>query len=86
VAIAERAGESLAHLVPDIRRTAELVQEIADASREQNQGAQQVNQAIQQLDQTIQANALATSDMSQIAESLAVQARTMQESIGFFKV
>ncbi|MBF0098019.1 MAG: methyl-accepting chemotaxis protein [Magnetococcales bacterium] len=86
VAIAERAGESLTHLVPDIRRTAELVQEIADASKEQNQGAQQVNQAIQQLDQAIQANAVATSDLSQVAESLAVQARTMQESIGFFKV
>ncbi|WP_193771264.1 methyl-accepting chemotaxis protein [Candidatus Magnetaquicoccus inordinatus] len=86
VSIAEQAGRSLARLVPDIQRTAELVQEIADASAEQNQGAQQVNQAIQQLDQVIQANALATSEMSEVAESLAVQARTMQESIGFFKV
>ncbi len=86
VTIAEQAGSSLARLVPDIRRTAELVQEIADASEEQSQGAQQVNQAIQQLDQVIQANALSTSEMSEVAESLAVQARTMQESIGFFKV
>ncbi|MEO5339999.1 MAG: methyl-accepting chemotaxis protein [Magnetococcus sp. MYC-9] len=86
VRVAEEAGSSLDRLVPDIRRTAELVQEIANASAEQNQGAQQVNLAIQELDQVIQGNALATSEMSQIAESLAEQARTMQESIGYFKV
>ncbi|MBF0399191.1 MAG: methyl-accepting chemotaxis protein [Magnetococcales bacterium] len=86
VRTAEEAGSSLDRLVPDIQRTAKLVQEIANASAEQNQGAQQVNQAIQELDRVIQENAVATSEMSQIAESLSEQARAMQESIGYFRV
>ena len=34
VQVAETAGQMLAKMVPDIQRTAELVQEIAAASRE----------------------------------------------------
>jgi len=37
-------------LVPDIQKTAELVQEISAASNEQTVGADQINRAIQQLD------------------------------------
>ena len=36
--------------LPDIQKTAELVQEISAASNEQNSGADQINRAIQQLD------------------------------------
>ncbi|MFO7597907.1 MAG: methyl-accepting chemotaxis protein [Desulfocurvibacter africanus] len=54
VAVAEDAGRMLELMVPDIQRTAELVQEISAASREQDAGAEQVNTAVQQLDKTIQ--------------------------------
>ncbi|MBI5886086.1 MAG: MCP four helix bundle domain-containing protein, partial [Deltaproteobacteria bacterium] len=54
VQIAEQAGEMLTRLVPDIQKTAELVQEISAASNEQNSGAEQINKALQQLDQVIQ--------------------------------
>ena len=57
VEVAERAGEMLTKIVPDIQKTAELVQEINAASKEQNTGAEQINKAIQQLDQVIQQNA-----------------------------
>ncbi|MBF0136700.1 MAG: methyl-accepting chemotaxis protein [Magnetococcales bacterium] len=86
VTVAERAGQLLGHLVPDIQRTAELVQEITTGSEEQNQGAQQVNQAIQQLDQVIQQNAGASAEMSNTARELAEQAQKLQETVAFFRL
>jgi len=82
VEIAEGAGEMLKKLVPDIQRTAELVQEISAASKEQNSGAEQINTALQQLDQIIQAS----EEMSSTAEELAAQAEQLQHSISFFKI
>ncbi|HKI82608.1 MAG TPA: methyl-accepting chemotaxis protein, partial [Pseudodesulfovibrio sp.] len=57
VEVAEKAGDMLGQLVPDIERTASLIQEITAASNEQNAGATQINQAISQLDTVIQQNA-----------------------------
>jgi methyl-accepting chemotaxis protein len=86
VGVAERAGEMLAKLVPDIERTAELVQEISAASREQNSGTQQINKAIQQLDQVVQQNASAAEEMASTSEELASQAQQLQGTISFFKI
>ncbi len=86
VEVAEKAGEMLKKLVPDIQKTAELVQEINAASNEQNSGAEQINKAIQQLDQVIQQNAGASEEMASTAEELASQAEQLQSSIGFFKI
>ena len=86
VDIAETAGKMLAQIVPDIRKTAELVQEISAASSEQNSGAGQINIALQQLDQVIQQNASAAEEMSATAEELSAQAEQLQETISFFKV
>jgi methyl-accepting chemotaxis protein len=86
VKTAEGAGQLLAKLVPDIRKTAELVREIAAASSEQSTGATQVNKAIQQLDQVIQQNASASEEMAATSEELASQADTLHSAISFFKV
>ncbi len=86
VQIAEMAGSMLTKLVPDIQRTAELVQEINGASNEQNSGAEQINKAIQQLDQVIQQNASSSEEMASTSEELASQAEQLQHSISFFKV
>ncbi len=85
----EAAGEAramLAKLVPDIKKTAELVEEISAACREQDIGANQVNQAIQQLDKVIQQNAGAAEEMSATSESLSGQAEHLQASIAFFRI
>ncbi|RJX19764.1 MAG: HAMP domain-containing protein [Desulfobulbus sp.] len=79
VAVAERAGGLLAKLVPDIQRTAELVQEITAASKEQKGGANEINSAIQQLNQVIQQNA-------GVAEELSSQAEQLQGICAFFQV
>ena len=86
VAIAEKAGQILNMLVPDIQKTAELVQEISAASSEQNTGTEQINKAIQQLDQVIQQNASMSEEMSSTAEELANQAEQLQNTIAFFQL
>ncbi len=86
VEVAERAGEVLTKLVPDIQKTSELVQEINAASNEQNAGAEQINRAIQQLDTVIQQNAGAAEEMSSTSEELSAQAEELQSTIAFFKV
>ena len=84
VEIAESAGDMLQKMVPDIQRTAELVQEITAASNEQKTGAEQINKAIQQLDQVIQQNASASEEMSSTSEELASQALQLQDLISLF--
>ncbi|WP_051321335.1 methyl-accepting chemotaxis protein [Chrysiogenes arsenatis] len=86
VNIAEKAGSLLNQIIPDIQRTAELVQEITASSNEQRTGAEQINQAIQQLDQVIQQNAGASEEMASTSEQLSSQAESLQDTIAFFKV
>ena len=86
VGAATQAGEMLIKLVPDIRRTAELVAEISAACREQDIGSAQINEAIQQLDKVTQQNASASEQISSTSEELASQAEELQESIAYFRV
>ncbi|HEY9009492.1 MAG TPA: methyl-accepting chemotaxis protein, partial [Devosia sp.] len=86
VKAAQSAGDMLGKLVPDIQRTAELVEEISAGSREQNAGAAQVNTAIQQLDKVTQQNTSAAEEMSATAEELASQAEQLQAAISYFRL
>ncbi len=86
VEVAELAGEMLSKMVPDIQRTAELVQEISASSKEQDTGAEQVNKAIMQLDQVIQQNASASEEMASTSEELSSQAEQLQSTISFFRM
>ena len=86
VTAATQAGEMLGKLVPDIRRTAELVSEISAACREQDIGSSQINEAIQQLDKVTQQNASASEQISSTSEELAGQAEELQEGIAFFRI
>jgi methyl-accepting chemotaxis protein len=86
VKAAQEAGEMLGRLVPDIKKTAELVTEISAACREQDVGSDQINQAIQQLDKVTQQNASASEQMSATSEELAAQAEQLQSAIAYFRV
>ena len=86
VTAAREAGSMLAKLVPDIKRTAELVGEITAACREQDIGAAQMNQAIQQLDKVTQQNASASEQIATTSETLTQQASQLQATISYFKV
>ena len=85
VEIAEAAGMMLNKIVPDIRKTAELVQDINAASAEQSTGADQINTALNNLDKIIQQNAGSSEEISSTAEELSAQAEMLQKTISYFK-
>ena len=84
VGVAEKAGLLLDQIVPDIQKTAELVQEIAEASREQDAGSEQINSAIQQLDRVIQQNSASSEEMASTAEELNGQSEQLLQIMQFF--
>jgi len=86
VEVAEQAGLILTKLVPDIKRTAELVQEISAASREQAGGADQINSSIQQLNNVVQQNAGAAVQMASAADELRGEAVTLQQMVTVFRM
>ena len=83
--VSEKSGEMLEKLVPDIQRTAELVQEITAASKEQDTGAEQINKALQQLEQVIQQNASASEEMASTTEELTGQSDQLVSALSFFR-
>ena len=85
VKVSEKAGEMLDKLVPDIQKTAELVQEITAASKEQDTGAEQINKALQQLERVIQQNASASEEMAATTEELTGQSDQLMSALGFFR-
>lgn len=86
VRVSSDAGNLLKEVMPEIQKTAELVQEISAASSEQTLGAEQVNKAIQQLDQVVQQNAAASEELAATAEELNAQSERLKEIIAFFRV
>ena len=83
---AERAGALLTEMVPSIRKTSDLVQEIASASSEQSAGVGQINGAMGQLNQTTQQNASASEELAATAEELGSQAEQLQQTMTFFRL
>jgi methyl-accepting chemotaxis protein len=86
VPAAKQAGEMLDRLVPGIKKTAQVVEEISTAYKEQEAGADHAAQSIQQLEQVIQKNAAAAEELSATSEELAAQAEKLQDSISFFRI
>jgi methyl-accepting chemotaxis protein len=86
VRVAERSGALLNDLVPAIRKTADLVQEVAAASTEQAAGVSQINRALLTVDQVTQRNASASEELASTAEEMAAQAESLQQLVSFFRV
>lgn len=86
VKVAERAGQLLEDVLPIIRKTADLVQEITGASEEQAIGVNQVNAALNELDQATQQNAAASEELAATSETLSDEARKLQQDVAFFKL
>ncbi len=86
VTVAERSGRVMAALVPAIRKTAELVREVAAASQEQASGVQQVSRAMGVVDQVTQRNAAAAEELSSTAAAMAGEAESLQALVAFFQV
>jgi methyl-accepting chemotaxis protein len=86
VARAARAGGLLDRMVPNIRKTSDLVQEITAASEEQSAGVGQINAAVGQMSQTTQQNASSSEELAATAEEMSSQAEQLQQAMAFFKL
>ena len=86
LSISKQSREILEKLVPDIKKTADLVQEISSSSKEQQIGVGQINTAIQQLDGVIQANASSAEELASTSEELAGEAAKLRQIISFFSI
>ncbi len=86
VSVAERSGQLLSELVPSIKKTADLVQDVAAASTEQSGGVTQINKAMSQVDTVTQRNASSAEELSSTAEELAAQSEQLQQLMTFFRV
>ena len=84
VKMAEQAGKLLDEMVPSIKKTSDLVQEIAAASQEQSAGVGQINGAMGQLNKATQQNASASEELAATAEEMGGQAAQLQELMTFF--
>ena len=86
VELAEKAGGLLSEIVPNIRKTSDLVQEISAASSEQSSGVGQINAAVGQLNQTTQQNASSSEELAATSEEMSSQAEQLQQTMAFFKL
>ncbi len=86
VSVSENAGKQLQSIVPEIEKTARLVQEISVASIEQRNGSDQINSAIQQLNQLTQSNAATSEELAASAEELSAQSESLVNVTSFFQV
>jgi methyl-accepting chemotaxis protein len=86
VEVSERSGRMLASLVPSIRKTAHLIQEVAAASREQAAGVGQINNVMVRVDDVARHNAAACEELSSVASELSAQAGSLHHTIAFFQL
>ncbi|MBI5923699.1 MAG: MCP four helix bundle domain-containing protein [Betaproteobacteria bacterium] len=86
VGMAEQAGKLLDTMVPSIKKTSDLVQEIAAASQEQSSGVGQINGAMGQLNKATQQNASASEELAATAEEMGGQANQLLDLMAFFKI
>lgn len=86
VSTAENAGRLLENLIPEIMKTASLIQDISAAALEQDSGASQINNAIQQLTTTVQQNSAASEQLAAGAKQMAAEAEALKESVAFLQV
>lgn len=83
-AMAEETGKTFEDLVPDIRRTAELIEEIRASTQEQQSGIAEISKAVMELDQVIQRNAAHSEELSGTSENLSSQAGELARAVSVF--
>ena len=86
VETAASAGALIEAMVPQIKKTADLVQEIDAASTEQARGIAENAKAIEQFDQVVQSNSSVAEQMSATSEELTAQASHLLEIMTFFRI
>jgi methyl-accepting chemotaxis protein len=83
--ISERSGKLISELVPSIKKTVDMVQDVAAASREQASGVNQMQVAVQQMDEVVQRSASAAEEVAATAEEMSARADSLTELVAFFR-
>ncbi|MFO1003282.1 MAG: methyl-accepting chemotaxis protein [Planctomycetaceae bacterium] len=84
--LVNQSGKTLEEIVSSVRRVADIVAEIAAASKEQLSGIEQVNKAVTQMDRVTQSNASQTEEMSATAAGLLQHAQQLREVVQRFQL
>ncbi len=81
-----KASKMIQGLVPEIDKTANLINEISLASHEQNSGTEQINKAMQELNQITQQNASSSENIASVSNELSEQANELSKLVAQFKI
>ncbi|WP_313685020.1 methyl-accepting chemotaxis protein [Pantoea sp.] len=84
--LVEKADGGMSEMVGNVHNMAQIIDEIAQASREQSEGIGQINLAMGQIDTTTHQNAALVHQSAAAAASMQEQARALQELVGVFRL
>ena len=82
----DNASKIIQGLVPEIDKTANLINEISLASHEQNSGTEQINKAMQELNHITQQNASSSENIASVSNELSEQANELSKLVAQFKI
>lgn len=86
VDVSVKSGETLDALIPTIKQTAQLMQNISVATSEQSIGADEINRAIQDLDAVIRENSVAIGSADDVIRELHEQADDLSNDMEYFQL
>ena len=86
VVIADEVSDLFTSIVDGIGKTANLVEEVSAASKEQSSGVDQINETVTQMDKVTQGNAAAAEECASASEELSAQARQMKSVVDSLSV
>jgi len=84
--LVEQAGGTMDEIVVQVRRVADLMREIAEASRDQSSGIDQISQAMHQMDQATQQNAALVEESAAASQAMEDQAQQLVHTVSVFKL
>ncbi|MCP4177048.1 MAG: hypothetical protein GY756_04705 [bacterium] len=84
--VSQKATETLDEIIPEIIKSAELVNHILTACKEQQNNAQFINDSLQQLTEITNENSATSQEMASSAEELSSQAEQLKLIVSVFNV
>jgi methyl-accepting chemotaxis protein len=84
--LVDEAGSTMGDIVAQVKRVADMINEISAATAEQTTGIGQINDAVMQLDQVTQQNAALVEESAAAADSLNQQASQLVQAVSVFNI
>ncbi len=84
--LVEQAGSTMDEIVVSVRRVADIMSDLTQASEQQSCGIDQINQAMGQMDDVTQGNAALVEEAAAAAQSLDNQSKSLLQAVDVFKL